>query len=70
MNLEMAAFDVAGTTVKDDGIVVEAFKAAFEMTQPDLWPTKGDAWTQYAIDTMGQSKIEVFTALLGDKEKA
>jgi phosphoglycolate phosphatase len=70
MNLEFAAFDVAGTTVKDDGIVIEAFKVAFEMTQPDLWPTKGDAWTQYAIDTMGQSKIEVFTALLGDAEKA
>jgi len=70
MNLEMAAFDVAGTTVKDDGIVIEAFKVAFEMTQPDLWPTKGDEWTQYAIETMGQSKIDVFTALLGDREKA
>ncbi|MEY4337755.1 MAG: hypothetical protein RL680_650 [Actinomycetota bacterium] len=70
MNLEMAAFDVAGTTVKDDGIVIEAFKVAFEMTQPDLWPEKGAEWTQYAIDTMGQSKIEVFTALLGDAEKA
>lgn len=70
MNLEMAAFDVAGTTVKDDGIVIEAFKVAFENTQPDLWPTKGKEWTQYAIDTMGQSKIEVFTALLGDIEKA
>lgn len=70
MNLEMAAFDVAGTTVQDDGIVIEAFKVAFETTQPDLWPTKGAEWTQYAIDTMGQSKIEVFTALLGDAEKA
>jgi phosphonatase-like hydrolase len=70
MNLEMAAFDVAGTTVKDDGIVIEAFKVAFEMTQPDLWPEKGAEWTQYAIDTMGQSKIEVFTALLRDAEKA
>lgn len=70
MNLEMAAFDVAGTTVKDDGIVIEAFKVAFEMAQPDLWPEKGAEWTQYAIDTMGQSKIEVFTALLGDAEKA
>lgn len=70
MNLEMAAFDVAGTTVKDDGIVIEAFKVAFEMTQPDLWPEKGAQWTQYAIDTMGQSKIEVFSALLGDREKA
>lgn len=70
MNLEMAAFDVAGTTVKDDGIVVQAFKVAFEKTQPDLWLTQGDQWTQYALDTMGQSKIEVFTALLGDAEKA
>jgi len=70
MNLEMAAFDVAGTTVKDDGIVIQAFKIAFENTQPDLWPTKGAQWTQYALDTMGQSKIEVFTALLGDHEQA
>ncbi len=70
MNLEMAAFDVAGTTVKDDGIVIQAFKVAFENTQPDLWPTKSDEWTQYALETMGQSKIEVFTALLGDPEKA
>jgi phosphoglycolate phosphatase len=70
MNLEMAAFDVAGTTVQDDGIVIEAFKVAFETTQPDLWLSKGAEWTQYAIETMGQSKIEVFTALLGDAEKA
>lgn len=70
MNLEMAAFDVAGTTVKDDGIVIEAFKVAFEKTQPDLWPTKGEEWTQYALDTMGQSKIEVFTALLGNADAA
>jgi len=70
MKLEMAAFDVAGTTVKDDGIVIEAFKVAFENTQPELWPIKGADWTQYAIDTMGQSKIEVFTSLLGNVEKA
>lgn len=70
MNLEMAAFDVAGTTVKDDGIVIEAFKVAFEKTQPDLWPVKGAEWTKYALDTMGQSKIQVFTSLLGDSEKA
>lgn len=70
MNLEFAAFDVAGTTVKDDGIVIEAFKVAFENTQPDLWPVKGDEWTRYAIETMGQSKIEVFTSLLGNRESA
>jgi phosphoglycolate phosphatase len=66
----MVAFDVAGTVLNDDGLVIAAFKNAFEATQPDLWPTHGAEWTQYAIDTMGQSKIDVFTKLLGDAEKA
>ena len=66
----MVAFDVAGTVLNDDGLVISAFKKAFEATQPDLWPTQGAEWTQYAIDTMGQSKIDVFTELLGDAEKA
>lgn len=66
----MVAFDVAGTVLNDDGLVIAAFKVAFKRTQPDLWPTHGAEWTQYAIDTMGQSKIDVFTELLGDAEKA
>jgi phosphoglycolate phosphatase len=68
--INLVAFDVAGTTVNDDGLVVAAFKAAFEKSQPELWREKGAIWTQYAIDTMGQSKIHVFTELLGDIEKA
>ena len=70
MKPELVAFDVAGTTLNDDGVVIHAFKVAFEATQPELWPTKGHEWTQYALDTMGQSKIHVFTELLGDAEKA
>ncbi len=70
MSVEMVAFDVAGTVLNDDGLVISAFKNAFEATQPELWPTHGAEWTQYAIDTMGQSKIHVFTELLGDVEKA
>jgi phosphoglycolate phosphatase len=70
MSVEMVAFDVAGTVLNDDGLVISAFKNAFEATQPELWPTHGEQWTQYAIDTMGQSKIHVFTELLGDIEKA
>ena len=70
MSVEMVAFDVAGTVLNDDGLVISAFKNAFEVTQPELWPTHGAEWTQYAIDTMGQSKIHVFTELLGDVEKA
>lgn len=70
MSAEMVAFDVAGTVLNDDGIVISAFKTAFRETQPALWPENADRWTQYAIDTMGQSKIAVFTDLLGDAQKA
>jgi len=70
VSVEMIAFDVAGTVLNDDGLVILAFKKAFEATQPDLWPTHGAEWTQYAIDTMGQSKIHVFTELLGNADKA
>jgi phosphonatase-like hydrolase len=70
MKPELVAFDVAGTTLNDDGVVIHAFQIAFEATQPDLWPKKGQEWTQYALDTMGQSKIHVFTELLGDAELA
>jgi len=66
----MVAFDVAGTVLNDDGLVIAAFKAAFESTQPELWPTHGAQWTQYALNTMGQSKIDVFTELLGDADRA
>ena len=70
MKIEMVAFDVAGTVLNDDGLVITAFKAAFEKTQPEMWQTYGQQWTQYAVDTMGQSKIDVFTELLGDVEQA
>ena len=29
MNIEMVAFDVAGTVLNDDGLVIAAFKVAF-----------------------------------------
>lgn len=70
MNIQMIAFDVAGTTVQDGGLVLRAFKRAFSQIEPERWPTHETEWTQYAIDTMGQSKIEVFTAILGDADLA
>ena len=66
----MVAFDVAGTTVLDDGIVLRAFEGAFSRTQPLLWEKKADELMAYASKTMGQSKIEVFTDLVGDSELA
>jgi phosphonatase-like hydrolase len=69
-SIELVAFDVAGTTVSDDGLVIKSFQLAFQKAEPELWDYKAEEMTQYAIDTMGQSKIEVFTALLGSAERA
>ncbi len=69
-SIELVAFDVAGTVISDDGLVVESFQRAFQNSEPELWERKADELTQYAIETMGQSKIEVFTALIGNEVRA
>ena len=69
-SIELVAFDVAGTLISDDGLVVESFQRAFQNSEPELWERKADELTQYAIETMGQSKIEVFTALIGNEVRA
>ncbi|UNK71529.1 HAD-IA family hydrolase [Microbacterium sp. H1-D42] len=62
--IELVVLDMAGTTVRDDGVVEQAFQRAAERTGvADRMPW-GDA-LQYVRDTMGQSKIEVFTHLSG-----
>jgi phosphoglycolate phosphatase len=70
MTIELVAFDVAGTTFNDDGLVITSFQNAFKRSEAELWSQKANQLTQYALDTMGQSKIEVFTALLGDRDRA
>ena len=62
--VRLVVMDMAGTTVADDGAVEEAFQAALdavELTAADL----DDDPTAYIRRTMGQSKIAVFTELLG-----
>jgi len=63
--VELICFDMAGTTVLDNGLVLEAFRRTIE----DLRVGPDDAATAeaYVIETMGQSKIEVFTALFGER---
>lgn len=68
--IDMVAFDVAGTTVRDDGSVISAFETALAITEPQLWKSRSEEWIRYALDTMGRSKIQVFTELLVDKERA
>ena len=68
--ITVACLDMAGTTVADDGSVLDAFRAA--VTQAGLAPgTPGyDEALAYVQDTMGQSKIEVFRHVLGAGEPA
>ncbi|WP_328458816.1 phosphonatase-like hydrolase [Amycolatopsis sp. NBC_00438] len=68
MTTELVVLDMAGTTVADDGLVVRAFTEAIRAVgvpderYPDM--------LQYVLDTMGQSKITVFRALLDDETRA
>ena len=64
--ITVACLDMAGTTVADDGTVLEAFAAA-------VAGLHGAAFEQAMTDvrsSMGQSKIEVFRRILGDEAAA
>lgn len=58
--IELVVMDMAGTTVSDDGRVIEAFDAA--ATAVGLAESGADREDarRYVLETMGQSKIEVF----------
>lgn len=68
--IQLAALDMAGTTVADGGLVLRAFEAAATAAGIDTEGPRRDEARQYVADTMGQSKIEVFRALLGDETAA
>ena len=61
---ELVCFDMAGTTMSDSGLVLEAFERTIaEMGVDD---DTADTARDYVIETMGQSKIEVFTHLFAE----
>ncbi len=65
MTIELVCFDMAGTTVNDHGLVLEAFRRTI-----DELGVAGDAAVkaeEYVIETMGQSKIEVFSVLFDER---
>ena len=64
-DVELICFDMAGTTVIDNGLVLEAFRRTID----DLEVTGDEAALAeaYVIETMGQSKIDVFTALFHER---
>ena len=68
--ISCAVLDMAGTTVADDGLVVQAFAAAADGRRPPRGRPSADARPPYVRDTMGESKIAVFRALFGDEDRA
>jgi phosphoglycolate phosphatase len=61
---QLAVLDMAGTTVRDDGAVDEAFTSALTSVGVELGSQRFDAARTYVQETMGQSKADVFAALL------
>lgn len=60
--IRVAVLDMAGTTVRDEGVVAQAFRdALLAVDYPRVDLAHG---LRYAHDTMGRSKADVFAALL------
>jgi phosphoglycolate phosphatase len=64
----IACLDMAGTTVRDDGVVLDAFRSA--ISRRGLSEAEYDQAMKDVQATMGQSKIEVFRRLLGEEGPA
>ena len=59
----LACLDMAGTLVADDGLVLQAFRAALDAAGLD--GERLEEAMRYALVTMGQAKSAVFEHLLG-----
>ncbi|MBF6239057.1 phosphonatase-like hydrolase [Nocardia otitidiscaviarum] len=68
--IDLAVLDMAGTTVADGGLVLRAFEEAATAAGIPAEGVDREAARRYVVDTMGQSKITVFRALLGDEDRA
>lgn len=68
--IALAVLDMAGTTVSDDGLVIRAFDEAVTVAGVPADGDEREQARQYVLDTMGQSKIEVFRALFGAEDRA
>lgn len=66
----VVCLDMAGTTVSDGGAVMDSFRAGLLDGGVDPESTAMTEALDYARRTMGQSKIEVFRAVLGDESRA
>lgn len=65
MTVELICFDMAGTTVNDHGLVLEAFRRTID--ELGVVGDEAVGAEAYVTETMGQSKIEVFSALFDER---
>ena len=66
--IRLACLDMAGTTVRDDGVVGTAFREAMAAVGSPVEATPGAE--DYVRRTMGLPKEVVFRGLLGDADRA
>jgi len=62
-NTEIVVLDMAGTTVHDEGLVMAAFKQSILGEGIDETNPQFESMIHYVQQTMGTSKIDVFSAL-------
>jgi phosphoglycolate phosphatase len=60
----LVCLDMAGTTVRDDGAVDEAFTVALKSAGIDFDDPRFESARTHVLVTMGQSKADVFAGLL------
>lgn len=66
--IRLAVLDMAGTTVRDGGVVEQSFVAALSAMGFDPDSDEMRAHLDYVRRTMGQSKITVFRSVFGGDE--
>jgi len=66
--ISLLCLDMAGTTVDDGDAVMESFAAA--LVEGGMGGEAYERAMEHAAATMGQSKIEVFNAIVGDVSQA
>ena len=62
-DIKLVVFDVAGTTAKDDGLVVKAFREAMIQQGVERDSNELAKMVDYVEETMGQRKMDVFMHL-------
>ena len=69
-HITVACLDMAGTTVRDDGLVEQAFTVAIAGEGLERGSPGYERALTIVRKTMGQSKIDVFRLILGDPARA